>query len=407
MLRLRQAASLRPLPAWLVEAGLVLLVGGLLLLAMRGSTEANSRPVDALAYALGLGQAAALLARHRWPRTVLVAAGGLQQTYLMLDYPAFSAALPLAIPFYSVVISGHLRFAIGLAALLVGGQTLGRLFEGDAPYPVFVGAFYEAALLALLLSLGEVVRSRRAWQAEVHARMQRSEEDARRESRRRVTEERLRIARDIHDVVAHTISVVVVQSSLAADVLDHNPQQAREALRTIRDASRDALNELRSTIGVLRSGDATEDGPRPLVPGLDQVQTLVDAAAASGLRVDVERLGEPRPLPAAVDQTAYRIVQEALTNVLRHARASLARVSICYEPDGLALEVIDDGSAAPATARSAPPGHGLIGMGERAAALGGTLQAGRSEQGGFQVRARLPLSPSAALVAANGKLDVA
>lgn len=392
----------------LADAVLVVLVGGLLVLAMRTSTEAGARQPDALAYVLTLGQAAVLPARHRWPRGVLVVAGGLLHAYLILGYPAFTVALPLAIPFYAVVVAGHLRFAIGLASLFIVVQVFGRLYEGDVPYPIFVGEINEAVLLALVISLGEVTRTRRGWQAEVEARMQRTEEEARRESRRSVTEERLRIARDIHDVVAHTISVVIVQAGLAIDVVEQDPQQAREALRTIRNAGRDALNELRSTIGVLRSGDPSDAASQPPAPGLGQVETLIEAAAASGLRVEVTRQGAPRQLPAAVDQTAYRIVQEALTNVLRHARANQAHVVICYEPDdALALEVLDNGATPASTVRSAPPGHGLIGMAERAAALGGTLQAGRREQGGFAVRARLPLSASAGLVAATGKLDSA
>jgi len=372
--------------ARLIDVALVAVVGTLSVLVIRGGTEAGSRTPDALGYALGLAPAVLLPLRHRWPRSVLVASLVLLHVYLALDYPAFSPAVPLGIPFYAVVVAGHLRFAVAMAALLLALEIAGRGFEGDNLQNVLSGTFYEGVLLAVILSLGEVVRSRRLWLAEVQARMLRAEQDAERESERRVMDERLRIAREIHDVVAHTISVVVVQAGLAADVMDERPAQAREALGVIRSASKDALNELRATVGVLRGQE-----PAGEAPGLGQIQTLLDAARASGLQVNVVRTGETRALPAVVDHTAYRILQEALTNVVRHAHAHMARVLIGYEPDGLTIDVVDDGSAPAPLAPIARTGHGLTGMAERVEALGGTFEAGRREEGGFLIRVRLPL----------------
>ena len=381
----------------MLDLGLALVEGALIVLVIHGRLEAGSRPPDALAYSLGLSVAALLLVRRRWPGVVLVLSAVLMHVYLMLDYPAFSPSLLLGVPLYSAVMAGQLRLALGMVAFIFLGYTAGRLYEGDAPLPVVVGAFYETVLLGLVIALGEVIRNRRAWQAEVHARLERAEHDALRESQRRVTEERLRIARDIHDVVAHTIAVVVVQAGLAADILDKDPEQAREALRTIRGSSRAALNELRATIGVLRGGEVGDGAPRGPTPGLGQMQHLIDAASAGGLRVEVQRQGEERAPPAAVDHTAYRILQEALTNVLRHARAQVARVEIQYTAHELTIRVVDDGTGSAVASRS---GHGLRGMAERAAALGGTLHAGSRPEGGFEVRARLPLDPAQHIVGA-------
>src|SRR5918911_44137 len=200
----------------MLDLGLALVEGALIVLVIHGRLEAGSRPPDALAYSLGLSVAALLLVRRRWPGVVLVLSAVLMHVYLMLDYPAFSPSLLLGVPLYSAVMARQLR----------------------------------------------------------------------------VTEERLRIARDSHDVVAHTIAVVVVQAGLAADILDTDPEQAREALRTIRSSSRAALNELRATIGVLRGGEVGDGAPRGPTPGLSQMQHLIDAASGGGLRVEVQRQGE-------------------------------------------------------------------------------------------------------------------
>ena len=207
-------------------------------------------------------------------------------------------------------------------------------------------------------------------------------------ARQAVMEERLRIARELHDIVAHAMSVITVQAGTARVVMDGSPGVAREALSAIEDTSRQALAEMRRMLSVLR--DDTAGGPDALLSparGLDDLDTLIETAAASGLRVDLSRHGEPVALPAGAELATYRIVQEALTNVCRHARASSASVVVRYQPSEVAVEIIDDGIGGnPATG-----GHGLIGMRERAALYGGEVEAAPRPEGGFRVRARIPL----------------
>jgi signal transduction histidine kinase len=253
------------------------------------------------------------------------------------------------------------------------------------------GALGLAAGLTLMLAVAELIRIR----SQRAAALARSREE---ELRRLASEERIRMARDLHDVVAHNISVINVQANTALHLMDRQPERARSALTTINDVSKQALVELRSVLGVLRDVDA--DGaagwaPRAPAPGLSLMGDLVDHAAAAGLAVRVEAEGEPVPLPADVDLAAYRIVQEALTNSARHSRGANATVRLGYDGAGLRLEVSDDGRSRPppdrAQAGLAGSGHGIAGMTERAAALGGTLEAGPRPGGGFRVRAWLPL----------------
>jgi signal transduction histidine kinase len=209
----------------------------------------------------------------------------------------------------------------------------------------------------------------------------------REESRRAVSEEQARIARELHDVIAHSVSVIVVQASAADDVFEERPDQARAALRSIERAGRDALAELRRLLGGVRPGDGA--APSAPQPGLHRLDELAEPLRAGGLDVVVRREGEAAALPAGVDVSAYRIVQEALTNTLRHARATRAEVTVRYGADAVEVEVRDDGRGAPDGEGGG--GHGLAGMRERAALMGGTLDAGPLERGGYRVHARLPL----------------
>jgi signal transduction histidine kinase len=208
----------------------------------------------------------------------------------------------------------------------------------------------------------------------------------REESRRAVSEEQARIARELHDVIAHSVSVIVVQASAADDVFDERPDQARAALRSIERAGRDALAELRRLLGAVRPGD--DASPVLPQPGLDRLDQLAEPLRAGGLEVVLREEGEAAAVPAGVDVSAYRIVQEALTNTLRHARATRAEVTVRYGADALEVEVRDDGTAA---ADGQADGLGVVGMRERAALMGGTLEAGPLPRGGYRVHARLPL----------------
>ncbi len=232
-----------------------------------------------------------------------------------------------------------------------------------------------AGWLLLVLTVSEVVRVRREQSAE----QQRLAQEA---SERQASEQRLQLAQELHDVLAHNISLINVQASVALHLLDEHPDQARPALATIKHASHDALGELRTALDVLRNG---ADAPLAPAPHLSELGTLVDGVRAGGLEVRFEPGTSPGPLPAPVELAAYRIVQEALTNVTRHAHARRAEVRLTYG-DELRVEVSDDGIGG-----SALPGNGIAGMRERAEALGGVLEAGPRPGGGFRVVARLPV----------------
>ena len=231
--------------------------------------------------------------------------------------------------------------------------------------------------------LGDSIGSRRAYVREIEEKADRLEHGREADARRAAAEEQARIARELHDVVAHALSVIVVQAAAADDVFEVEPARAREPIRAIETAARAALGDLRRVLGVLH--ESADYEPQP---GLERLDSLVEQVRATGLAVSLEIQGAPRPLPAAVDLSAYRIVQEALTNTLKHSGAEHASVRVRYG-DPLALEVRDDGSGA--VLSGGPEGSGLIGMRERAAMLGGSVDAGDAPDGGYVVSARIPL----------------
>jgi MYXO-CTERM domain-containing protein len=206
-------------------------------------------------------------------------------------------------------------------------------------------------------------------------------------ARRAASDEKARIARELHDVIAHSVSVIVVQAAAAGDVFERHPDQARTALHSIEHTGREALRELRRLVGGVVSGEPR--APSEPLPGLARLDDLAEQVRATGLDVAVAVDGAPSEVPAGVDLSAYRIIQEALTNTLRHAQASVAEVTVRFHTDALEIDVVDDGRGAPRAGDR--PGYGIIGMRERAAVLGGTLDAAPTAHGGFRVRARLPL----------------
>jgi signal transduction histidine kinase len=268
--------------------------------------------------------------------------------------------------------------AVGWSEVAFYGDTT---FDGEPLYAAFsVVAF---------VWLAEAVRARRAYVAELRDRAELAERTREEEARRRVDEERMRIARELHDVVSHSIGVISVQAGVAAHLLHRRPDKAAAAVAAIRQASDEALGELHAMLGVLRDRD---DGRAPLAPapGLAQLDSLVAQASGAGIKVEVAVEGEPRRLPPAVDLACYRVVQESLTNVVRHAGASSAAVTVTHHRGGVVVEVTDDGRGpdAPGTGGA---GQGIAGMRERAHALGGTLEAGPRPEGGFRVQASLPV----------------
>jgi signal transduction histidine kinase len=321
-----------------------------------------------------------LAARRRYPVAVLAICATAVSVFSLLGYVNGAALLLPTAALYSAARAASVRRAIVAAGVtlvvLMGATAVGN------PFGPFGGSFdLIPGLVAAALFAGVAASSRLAYIASIQAR---AEADA----LRRVDDERLRIARELHDVVAHTMATINVQAGVAAHVLADRPEAAAEALQVIKAASKEGLRELRAILNVLRQAD--EADPTQPAPGLGQLEVLMSGAARAGLPSSVRRTGDAAPLPAAVDLAAYRIVQESLTNAIRHAGPATAIVSLSYSPVELRIDVTDTGAGAGA-AVSDGTGHGLIGMRERAASVGGTMEAGPEPGGGYRVSARLPL----------------
>jgi signal transduction histidine kinase len=409
------------------DAGLAAAVLGVILVG--GTSGVHTYELGAAGIALAAFSCASLALRRRYPWAVLVFTCALSAVFITLR-PAdgrVPVILAAAVALYTVAArtdrsttwTTGLPACVGLTAL---AMVLGcGPWYGQANLAVF-------AWTGMAAAAGDAVRSRRAYVAAVEERALRAEQTREEEAKRRVAEERMRIARELHDVVAHHIALVNVQAGVAAHVMDNRPDQAKQALAHVREASRSALQELRATVGLLRQYGEPE-APREPAPGLALLDQLLDGFQRAGLHVTVDddegagADGDPdAPLPASVDLTAYRVIQESLTNVQKHAGPGAdAVVRIRREPGVLEVVVDDDG--APGTAASllpartlprpgrsadspVPPGvpcpadppdgttggHGLLGMHERAGALGGMCRAGARPGGGFRVWVRLPLT---------------
>lgn len=382
------------LPAWAFD--LLLAVGALTFAiavsAAVADTNPGERPLDGLAYALMAAGAAPLLLRRRWPLAVLAATVAIDVLYISRVYPGGPG--PCVSALVALITVAAQRPA--RTALLAGGAALAaELFAvlALADESVASGAVVRQFVwITVGLLAGAMLRAQRASVEAIGARAREAERTRAEEARRQLGEERLRIARELHDVLAHSLAMIHVQASTGAHVVARRPEQAEQVLSAIKQASGEALADLRTTVGVLRA-DAAEDGggerePAGPQPSLARVEELIDGARRTGADVSIDVSGERRRLPAPVDVAGYRIVQEALTNVVRHAAASRVSVALAYEPDGVALTIDDDGRGA---ASANGDGHGLSGMRERAALLGGSVEAGPRPGGGFRVRARLPL----------------
>lgn len=325
---------------------------------------------------------ASLLGRRRYPVAVLAVT---LATALWADVPARSVVwLALIVAFFNAVLER--KRAAAVASLVIGyAVSVWPWLIGQRGHFSAGSGVWLAVFMLFMLSTAEIIRSR----SQRKAALERSRTE---EFRRRAGEERMRMARDLHDVVAHNISVINVQANTALHLMDRQPEHARSALTNINDVSKQALVELRSVLGVLR--DVDDPAPLKPSPGLARLGDLVNNAATAGLTVRIRQEGQPAPLPADVDLAAYRVVQEALTNSARHSGGDNATVRVVYGADALVVEVKDQGAVRPP---GRPPvqangsGNGITGMTERATALGGTLRAGRRPEGGFEVRAWLPL----------------
>jgi signal transduction histidine kinase len=347
--------------------------------------QPDRRPFDAGAAALVIAAAGALAWRRRHPVAVLGVVFGAALIYFVLGYANGPIWLALIVAYFSAVVAGH-RLAAAVVAV-IGFSVFPWLdyLLRDQPGPSLVGMAGLAAWLLVLLGVAEAIRIRR--ERAVEAARIREEE-----ALRRAGEERLRIARELHDALGHHLSLINMQSGVALHLNTELPEQARTSLAAIKQASKEALSELRSVLDILRQEG--EPAARSPTWTLARLEELVSQAAAAGLVVRSESEGEARPLPFAVDVAAFRIVQEALTNVTRHAGPATATVRVSYGDRELTVQVDDDGRG-PSPHGGAPGGgKGIVGMRERVAALGGDLQAGPRPDGGFRVLARLPLDGS-------------
>jgi signal transduction histidine kinase len=291
--------------------------------------------------------------------------------------------LPLGVALYTVGAAKPDLRELAAPALVVVAVGIAVLGSGGFE---FGAAAARVVFLAAGLLLGESVGSRRAYVREIEDKAARLEREQESERRRAGAEEQARIARELHDVVAHALSVIVVQAAAAGDAFEREPTEAKEPIAAVEHAARTALADLRQVLGVLH--EAPEYAPQP---GLAQIDELAERVRATGLAVSVEVAGQPRELPAVLDLSAYRIIQEALTNTLKHANAEQVEIRIRYG-DTLQLDVRDDGTGPNGATTD---GSGLVGMRERVALLGGTLVAGPGDEGGYRVSAIIPLERSA------------
>ncbi|MEV0459865.1 sensor histidine kinase [Catellatospora methionotrophica] len=326
------------------------------------------RSLDWFGYVLLAGSAAAMWLARVHVYAALGAVTALTLGYVALGYPWGPFFLAFLFSLVAAVVLGHRAAAWVTAGLAYALFVLVGWRLRDETLLSWHWVVVAAVLVGVLL-IAQVMRSNRDRMLEMR--------------RRRVGDERLRMAREVHDVVAHHISLINVQAGVALHLLDDDPEQARTALAAIKTASRDTLRELRATLGVLRGVD--EQAPRSPAPSIDRLDELVERFAGAGLQIDVRTTGTPRELPTPVDLAAYRIVQESLTNVHRHAGADSAQVTIGYDVDELVVDITDRGRGG-----DTADGNGLSGIRERVASLGGTVAIGPRPEGGFTVCAVLP-----------------
>ncbi|MER6088895.1 sensor histidine kinase [Streptomyces bluensis] len=374
-------------PRWPWRSTLLLtvfvLVGSNAAARFQEGEHASLGPFARVLLLLGSGM---LLWRQRYPVLVAFGTAATATVYLGAGYPYGPVFLTVALGCFSAIVTGHRKAAWAAVGVFWAGHLLVAhwLYQWLPPAGDHAADWGQevpvTAWIIAIVAVSELVRVRREqWARERAERAQ--------AARRRADEERLRIAQELHDVLAHSISVINVQAGVGLALLDSDPEQARTALTTIKAASKEALGEVRQVLDTLRTpGDA----PRAPAPGLDRLPELVEQAAGAGLTVEIE--GEAPPLPPGAGLAAFRIVQEALTNVVRHSGSRHARVCLGQAAGALRLRIDDDGPATGADAGGS--GNGLAGMRERAAALGGTIEAGPRADGGFRVLAVLPLKPA-------------
>lgn len=348
-----------------------------------------------LGFVLLVAPGLALVVRRRWPEAVFLVAAVASVVYYALGYHDGPGWLALFVALYTLTAYGDGRRSLrvagaGITALSVVWLVAARDIE---PPEALGWVFFRIGASVMAAALGESVRSRRVIAAEAVARAELAERTREEEARARVDAERLRIAREVHDTVAHAIAIINVQAGVTAHVLDRRPERARETLQAIERTSSQALQEMRTVLGVLRDGDAD----RTPHPGFAQVDELAVKAREAGLDVSIESVTRPEPMPSALGSAVYRIVQESLTNVIRHAGPTRVTVTLDQREDAVEVRVVDEGGrGGNAAVGPAEPGRGILGMRERCELFGGELLAGPLPGGGYAVTARLPMTPAGA-----------
>jgi signal transduction histidine kinase len=357
-------------------------------------TATQPRDPDALGVVLIVIAAGSLVLRRRWPVTVFLLAAGTTVAMYLLGYPDGGLPFVVVIALYTVAVRCDRRITVAATVVVLLAVTFVVADADDMDVGTLAGTL---AVFAMAAVWGDRKKVRDAYAEQLELRAAEKERERIDAARRAASEERLRIARELHDVVAHAMSVVAVQSGVGAHVIDTRPDEAKQILETISQTSRESLDEMRRLLGVLRADRVSADEVAELAPatGLGGLDALATRVTESGVPVETKVVGERTPIPVGVDLAAYRIVQEALTNVLKHAGPARASVLVRYEPGAVHLEVVDDGRGAAARGVTGNgSGHGLVGMRERAALYGGELEAGPRPGGGYRVAATLRYAPS-------------
>jgi signal transduction histidine kinase len=367
----------------------VLAVAGLLTVQEYAPDDAGIKDPDALGVILAAMTTLPLAWRRRHPEQVLAAVGIATTLFYAAQYETTTGGVGVMVALYTVASLTSRRSSLISAGFTAAALAFILFVAEDVSADLVVSNYL---IFGMAWILGDNIRTRRAYTANLEERAEQLERDHETNSRRAAAEERGRIAREMHDIVAHSVSVMVVQAGAARRVLEAkaSPESATDALRQIEDTGRSALTDMRRMLGILRRPDEAADlSPQP---SITRLESLIAQASDAGVPVECEVLGDLRPLPSAMDLSAYRIVQEALTNTIKHAGPARARVVVRYETDRIEIEVVDDGRGAARDLQNGRGrGHGLVGMKERAALYGGEVKAGPRPGGGYSVRATFPL----------------
>ncbi|MFI1753543.1 sensor histidine kinase [Streptomyces sp. NPDC020571] len=342
---------------------------------------------------LSAAACAVLLRRRSFPLVVLLVTTACVMAEGFLGYLLTPLLMgPMLVAQYTVSLRPDRRTTWYSAVVAAAGIALTGFIATDSPHDWIIGLVNPAAWILMVASFGSYVRVRREYAV---ARAEHAAQEREEETRRRVVQERMRIARELHDVVAHHLALANAQAGTAAHLSRTHPDQAIAMIEKLPEVTASALRELKATVGLLRQDtDSRELSP---APGLEQLPQLVDTCSSAGLNVAVAIEGRRRPLPPGLDLTAYRIVQEALTNITKHAATPSARVRLDYTPHDLTLTITNEAGPRLAAAAGFPGssrGYGLLGMRERALSVGGTFHAGLRPEGGFEVACTLPLPSS-------------